>query len=362
MPRETLRIPARADVVFGEGAVTALPRLVRELGDDAAFVVSDPGLVAAGVPDSAMALLGREGIRTGLFDGIGVNPTVAAVGEGATALRGFGPATVVAIGGGSPIDAAKAIAHEAGGRAPIVAVPTTAGTGSETNGFGVIEDVAARRKRYVGDATTTPRHAVLDPALSASAPAHVTAACGMDVLAHAIESVQARAGSAYSAALALEAARLVAAHLPRAVAEGGDLGARSAMLLAAHLAGLAFSTTGLGTAHALGHAISARHGTPHGVALAVVLPAVAAYNAAEREAETARLAEALSAPGPAEVPAAVEAVRERIGLAPTLAGIGVPREDIAGLAEAALADEVIRNAPRIPSQAELVSCLYSLSG
>jgi alcohol dehydrogenase class IV len=291
-----------------------------------------------------------------------VNPTVGAVHQGAAALRDFGTATVVAIGGGSPIDAAKAIALDAGdGRpAPIVAVPTTAGTGTETNGFGVIEDVAARRKRYVGDASTAPRHAVLDPALTVTAPAHVTAACGIDVLAHAIESVQARVDSAYSAALALEAARLVVRHLPRAVADGADVGARSAMLLAAHLAGLAFSTTGLGTAHAIGHAVSARYGTPHGVALAAVLPHVTEHNLRHREEETSRLADALGVPGAAAVPGAVAELQDRIGLRPTLADLGVAREELPGLAEAALADEVIRNAPRIPSHAELVRLLENM--
>lgn len=359
MAAEALRIPARSDVVFGDGAIDALPNLVRGLGADAAFVVSDPGLVAAGVTARAQKLLRRAGLRSELFDGIGANPTVDAVGQGAAALRDFGAATVVAIGGGSPIDAAKAIALDAGEGppAPIVAIPTTAGTGAETNGFGVIEDVAARRKRYMGDASTAPRHAILDPALTVTAPAHVTAACGIDVLAHAIESLQARADNAYAAALALEAARLVVGNLPRAVEDGTDVGARSALLLAAHLAGLAFSTTGLGTAHAIGHALSAHYGTAHGVALAAVLPIVTADNLPHRPTETARLADALGVAGAAAVPGAVAELQNRIGLRPTLTDLGVAREDLPGLADAALADEVIRNAPRTHSHAELVRLL-----
>jgi alcohol dehydrogenase class IV len=354
-----IRIPQRSEVVFGEGAVAALPGLVRGLDADAAFVVSDPGLAAAGVTPRVLSLLGHAGIRCELFDGIGVNPTVDAVRAAAAALHGFGPAAVVAIGGGSPIDAAKAAALSSatGSPPPIVAVPTTAGTGTETNGFGVIEDVAARRKRYLGDASTVPRHAILDPALTVTVPPHVTAACGIDVLAHAIESLQSRAGNAYAAALALEAARLVAVHLPRAVADGADIAARSALLLAAHLAGLAFSTTGLGAAHAIGHALSARHGTPHGVALAAVLPLVAAHNLPHRPAETARLAQALGAPDAGAVPDAVAELQERVGVRPTLADLGATQDDLPALADTAAADEVIRNAPRTYSRSELAALL-----
>jgi alcohol dehydrogenase class IV len=312
-------------------------------------------------------------VRTELFDGVGANPTVDAVHAGAAQLRAFGPrATIVAVGGGSPIDAAKAIAlHAANGGSletlaygaadvvpagPLIAVPTTAGTGTETNGFAVIDDHAARRKRYVGHASALPRFAVLDPALSITAPPRVTAACGIDVLAHAIESLQARTGNAYSAALGLEAVRLVVAHLPAVVDDPGDREGRSAMLLAAHLAGLAFATTGLGTAHAIGHALSARYGTPHGVALAAVLPLVVRMNAGERRDETARIGEAAGV-DPDHVADAVAALEERTGLHPTLHELGVPHDDLPALADAALADEVIANAPRVPERRELVSLL-----
>ena len=355
--------PRPSDVVFGEGALDALPGLVRGVGAEAAFVVSDPGLVAAGVTPRALTLLERAGVRRELFDGIGVNPTGRPCGRAGGAAP-LAPAAVVAIGGGSPIDAAKAIAFSAGeGRppAPIVAVPTTAGTGTETNGFGVIEDPALRRKLYLGDASTTPRHAILDPALTITVPPHVTAACGIDVLAHAIESVQARTGNAYSAALALEAARLVAAHLPRAVADGADIGARSALLLAAHLAGLAFSTTGLGTAHAIGHALSARYGVPHGVALAAALPLVTAENLEHRPGDRpARRRARRAGRG-----CGAGRRRPSAGRARGPADARRPRRrphDVPDVAAAALADEVIRNAPRAYSHAELVRLLEQARG
>ncbi len=367
-----LRIPPRPEMVLGDGAVDDLPELVRRLGAEAAFVVTDRGLVEAGVAGRVVARLEAAGLRTAVHDGVGANPSAADVLAGSAALRSFGPTVIVAVGGGSPIDAAKAMAlHAANDRplealdqraaglapaAPLIAVPTTAGTGTETNGFAVIDDHAARRKRYVGHPSALPRFAVLDPALSVTAPPRVTAACGIDVLAHAIESLQARNGNAYSAALGLEAVRLVVANLSAVVADPRDREGRSAMLLAAHLAGLAFATTGLGTAHAIGHALSARYGTPHGVALAAVLPLVVRLNAGERRSETARIAEAAGA-APGRVPEAVAELQERSGLHPTLRELGVPHRHLPALADAALADEVVANAPRIPSRAELVRLL-----
>jgi alcohol dehydrogenase class IV len=367
-----LRIPPRPEMVLGEGAVDDLPELVRGLDEDAAFVITDRGLVDAGVAGVVVSRLEAAGLRTAVHDGVPANPSAADVLAGSAALRSFGRAVIVAVGGGSPIDAAKAIAlHAANDRdlhaleygasglapaAPLVAVPTTAGTGTETNGFAVIDDPAARRKRYVGHASALPRFAVLDPALSLSAPPLVTAACGIDVLAHAIESLQARTGNAYSAALGLEAVRLVVAHLPAVVADPGDRASRSSMLLAAHLAGLAFATTGLGTAHAIGHALSAFYGTPHGVALAAVLPMVVRLNADERRDATARIADAVGVASD-QVPEAVAALQERSRLRPTLRELGVAHRDLPELADAALADVVIGNAPRVPTRRELVSLL-----
>jgi alcohol dehydrogenase class IV len=363
-----LRIPPRPETLFGEGVVAEVPALVRRLGADAAFVVTDRGLVDAGVAGVVVERLEAAGLRHAVHDAVSANPSAADVLAGSAALRAFGRGVVVAVGGGSAIDAGKAMAlhaangvpleqldHAAAPAVPLVAVPTTAGTGTETNGFAVIDDPAERRKRYVGHPSALPRFAVLDPVLTLSAPPRVTAACGIDVAAHAIESLQARRGNPYAAALALEAVRLVAAHLPRVVAEPADRAGRSAMLLASHLAGLAFATTGLGTAHAIGHALTARYGTPHGVALAAVLPQVVRLNAPERARETALAAEAAGARG--ELADAVATLQERCALRPALGELGVRRGDLPELADAALADVVIANAPRPPAREELLGLL-----
>lgn len=369
--REAARhILTRPEIVYGEGAADAIPGLVRSLGHDSAFVVSDPGLVAAGVTPRVVAALRRDGLRVELYDSVGRNPSLGVVLTGSMALRVFGPSVVVAVGGGSPIDAAKAIALHAANdlpaseldhtavhlqaSSPLIAVPTTTGTGAETNGFGVIDDPVAQRKRYLGHPSAAPRYAVLDPALTTSAPRHITAACGVNILAHAVESMQARAGNADSAALAVEAVSAVFTHLPRAVADGGDLEARASLLLAAHRAGLAFATTGLGTAHALGHALSARYDIAHGVALAAVLVLVTEENRDEREPETARLA---AAAGAADLPSAIAELLDRIGLRASLADLLVPRADLPVLAADARADAVIANAPRTSGEADLLALL-----
>lgn len=354
--RAPLRIPPRPEMVLGAGAADSVGDLVRGLGEAAAFVVSDRGVVAAGIAGPLVARLQAAGLCTTLFADLGPNPSVGQVEAGATALRAFGRAAIVAVGGGSPIDAAKAIGIRAWApepSPPVVAVPTTAGTGAETNAFGVIDDPVAGRKRYVGHPSALPSFAVLDPLLGVSAPPLVTAACGIDVLAHAVESAQARVGNPYAAGLAGEAARIVFATLPAVVADGTDPDARAAMLMAAHLAGLAFATTGLGTAHAVGHALSARHGLSHGIALAAVLPEVVRLNAGERPLETARLAHAAGLEGE-PLADAVARLRAQVGLESSLGELGVPDAGLGALADAALADEVIRNAPRVPTRDELL--------
>jgi alcohol dehydrogenase len=368
-----LRVAPRPEVAFGAGSSDGLPEVVRATGAGAAFLVTDPDLMRAGVAGRLAERLEAAGLRVGLFDGVRANPSTAEVEAGSRALRAFGPATVVGVGGGSSLDAAKAIALHAENERPLhalhltaaldappralVAVPTTAGTGSEVNAFGVIGDSARARKLYVGHPLGLARFAVLDPALTVTVPPGATAACGVDVLAHAVESLQARRPNPYATALALEAARLVVAHLPTAVHAGEDLHARGQMLLAAHLAALAFATTGLGCAHALGHALSARHGIAHGVALAALLPAVARRNLPHRRAQTARLAEALGLDGADAVPAAIAALQERVHTAPTLGDLGVGGDELDRLADDALADAVIANAPAAPSRDELLSLL-----
>ncbi len=363
-------------VEFGAGAVEDLPRFVTELGHQRALVVTDRGLQAAGIAPRAGKILHSAGIEHEIHDDISANPSAAEIDRGAARARAFGRAVVIALGGGSPLDAAKGIALLAGnpGAAAadadalwdaadalaVIAVPTTSGTGAETNGFGVIEDTCACRKVYIGHPSVRPRIAVLDPELTLGLPSRVTAATGVDALVHGIESLAARGANPMSAAFAQHAVTLIGRWLPVAHRDGGDLEARAQLMFGAHLAGQALTISGLGLVHGIGHAITAHTGTPHGVALAAVLEEVIAFNAPAAAAAHAQAARALGAVDGDGTAATIAAVRELSGpleIRKPLRQLGVAREMLPELARAAVQDPVTRNNPRTPTEAEVLDLL-----
>ena len=325
-----------------------------------------------------------------MFAGVRADPTTEDVAAGAAevaALATGGTAvTLVAVGGGSVIDAAKGIALAAvnpqRGRAldyrgtfaraalPMIAVPTTAGTGAETNAFGVVTDAPAGRKFYVGHPSTLPAAAILDPDLTLGLPPAGTAATGMDALTHALESYLSVRANPWADGIALQVIRMVSAYLPRAVADGADREARSQMLLAAHLAGAAMASTGLGLCHAIGHSLGSRFGIAHGVALSLVLPQVLRFNLAACQDRLAEVAFALGAgdtaagqAGNAEAAiAAVTALRDGLGLAGALAGFGIGAGDYGQISADALDDEVLANTPRMPDAADIAAILAAAQG
>lgn len=272
---------------FGAGAISKLGGIVRGTGGEAAVIVTDPALAATPVVASVTSALTGAGLAVRIFTGVRPNPVTADLAAGAGAVAQLRPegrgVALVAVGGGSAIDGAKGIALAAvnphrGRRLdyrsdfperalPIVAVPTTAGTGAETNAFGVVTDEQRHRKFYVGHASTLPAAAILDPELTIGLPPAVTAATGMDALTHALESYLSLRANPWSDGIALQVIHMIAAHLPRACADGTDLEARSQMLLAAHMAGIGMASTGLGACHTIGHALGGRFDVAHGVAL-----------------------------------------------------------------------------------------------
>jgi alcohol dehydrogenase len=370
---------------FGAGAAGRLPGIVRGTGRDAVVLVTDAALAATPVPAGVAGVLEEAGIAVTLFAGVHPNPTTGDVAAGADAVAAApAPAAriaLVAVGGGSPIDAAKGIALAAvnpqRGRdldyrgafarpaLPIVAVPTTAGTGAETNAFGVVTDPLARRKFYVGHASSLPAAAVLDPCLTVGLPPAATAATGLDALTHALESYLSVRSNPWSDGIALQVVRMIAGHLPRAHADGSDLEARAQMLLAAHMAGIGMAATGLGLCHAIGHALGGRFDLAHGVALTMVLPQVLRFNAAVREERLAEVATALGAGDPARpagwnAAAAVDAVERlaaRVGLTRRLSGLGLTGADLDRVAADALDDEVLANTPRRPTADDIRALL-----
>ncbi len=388
LAERTLDITLEGRFHFAPGAVARAGDEVRAIGAERALVVTDPGLVAAGIAGRVADLLRAAGLAVDVFAGVSPNPTIANVTAGAAALAampGGGAVAIVALGGGSALDAAKAIALAAANPGlpvsdldyrnealrpglPIVAIPTTAGTGSETNLFGVITNETEHRKFYVGNASCRPRLAILDPELTVGLPPRATAATGIDALSHALEGLMARHANPLSIGLALESIRSIGAWLERAVADGSNLEARAQLLLAAHVAGIAQGMTGLGLAHAIAHPLGGRLDVPHGAALGALLPAVMAFNGATVEARLARAAAALDVGSPgdpdrANAAAAVDRVSgliAAVGLAARLGELGVTADLVGTLADDAMADVVIANTPRMPTSDELRSLILAL--
>jgi alcohol dehydrogenase len=372
---------------FGAGSIARLPELIAAAGGQSAFIVTDSALAGTGVIAAVTAPLSAAGVAATVFSGIHPNPTTADLAAGATAaarLLGARP-VVVAVGGGSPIDAAKGIALAAvnpqrgreldyrsdfAARAlPLLAVPTTAGTGAETNAFGVVTDEQEHRKFYVGHASTMPAAAILDPDLTMGLPPRATAATGMDALTHAIESYLSVRSNPWSAGIALQVVRTVSEFLPRAVADGSDAEARKQMLLAAHMAGVAMASTGLGACHAIGHALGGRFDLPHGVALTLVLPEVLAFSQQVSSERLADLAFALGAGSTAAdadgnasaAVAAVAALAASVGMKHRLADFGIGTGEFDAIAADALNDEVLVNAPVQPTAADITRMLAAAS-
>ena len=384
-----LDILARDRARFGAGIVVELPSVVADMGARAAFVVTDAGVVRSGVAGRVVDLLRVAGVTAELFDGVEPNPGTASIELGSAALRSFAQASpspvVVALGGGSAMDSAKVIAlHAANHRAvmllgyhdetvepgpPVIAIPTTAGTGAETNTYGVITDESIGRKGYVGHESVLPALAILDPELTIGLPPEPTAATGVDAMTHSLESLLSKNPNPFAEAIALGVIRTVGEWLPRAVADGTDLEARSRMLLAAHYAGVGQqSGTGVGAVHAIGHAIGTHGRLPHGTALATVMPEVFETYLGVRDRELALIAVALRAADPRDdhpsaARAGVDAVRallERVGQRRTLSSQGLGPKSHATIAQDAVDDAAINNSPRLPSTDDVLAILATV--
>ena len=339
-------------VRFGFGVSAALGEEAAALGRRA-LVVTDPGVRRAGIADGPLAALRDAGLTVALFHGVSGNPRDHECLAAAEAGRALGADMVVAVGGGSPMDTAKTAAAllanggtpqdwEAPARLdrpplPVVAVPTTSGTGSEVTFYAVVTDTARHVKMSLFDPRLAPAVALVDPGLTMTLPAAVTASTGMDALTHAVEAATCRLANPVSDALAKEAIGLVARHLPTAVRDGANREARAGTMMGSLLAGMAFGNTDVGSVHCLAEAIGGRYDTPHGVANAVFLPLVFAHNAAAFPERHAAVAVALGLGGEsaADAVAAVAALAREVGI-PRLRDLpGIDPADFPALAEAA---------------------------
>ena len=366
-------------LVFSDDARVDLAREIAACGPGPLLAVTDSGIVRAGILDGLRPALDAGGRSVTIYDAVPGNPGVADVADALACGRDIGPAVLVAIGGGSAIDVAKALsillAHDGvswgdlqAGRAaiahpalPLIAVPTTAGTGSEVSHVAVI-GAADGFKKGIVHAALFPRVAVVDAGLTLSLPAALTAATGMDALVHAIEAYLGRRANPTMDLYALAALRDIVRWLPAAVAAGSNLPARRALAQAAAWAGMAMDQAGLGLCHALCGPLAAHHEVHHGLGNAVLLPAVLAFNA-----------EAISAERwPALRNAAGSAVRCRtgslagvwaraflagIGLPGTLRGLGLDGSTFGAVAAEATRMAMIANNVRAAGEAECLSVL-----
>ncbi len=360
---------------FGNGRIEELPDACAKLGISHPLLVTDPGLAGGDMVRDALAHCTGNGMPAGLFSEVDSNPVGRNVDEAVAAYRAGGHDGVIGFGGGSAMDVAKATALMAGQRrpmwdfedredwylradanaiAPVVAVPTTAGTGSEVGRVSVITDQGAKCKKLIFHPNMMPGAVILDPALTLSLPAELTAATGMDALAHNLEAYCARGFHPMADGIALEGMRLIRDWLPVAVKDGSDLGARGHMLIASTMGATAFQK-GLGAIHALSHPVGALYGAHHGLTNAVFMPYVLAFNREAIAEPLTRLARFLDLPGegPDAVMNWVMALRSEVGIPHSLAELGVPESGVADLVELAEIDQARACNPRNLSTLDL---------
>ena len=352
---------------FGAGKIAMLARACKTLGITKPLFVTDPGLAGLEMVTTTLAAAAADGVAVTLFSGIKPNPVSANIRSGVDALRTAGCDGVIAFGGGSSLDAGKTIAlvaaqsddgvdlwdfeegrkdwHRAAPPLPIVAIPTTAGTGSETGRSSVVLNEATHRKVIITHPGMMPGIVIADPELTLGLPAHITAATGMDALAHCLEAYCSPFDNPLCDGVALEGMRLVHGNLMTAAADGSDLAARSHMLAAAAMGSTAFQK-GLGAIHAMSHPIGALYDTHHGLTNAVVMPYVLKRNRAAIETKLARVSDYLGLARQGHGAAAgfdafldwTLALRTQFDMPHTLAGLGVEPGRFDELAEMAAAD------------------------
>ena len=293
----TFSIPQK--VVFGSGAISKLPEVAAKLGKSKALIISGPHLEKIGLVAKCSDAMKAAGIESVSFCRTEGNPSVETVDAATALFAESGADFIVAFGGGSPLDVAKAVAvlatyggkitdYEGGGKVPgpvvpMIAIPTTAGTGSEVTAFSVITDHSRNYKLTVASNYLLPSYAVLDSDLISTVPAGTAAACGIDAMIHALESYVSKAASPFSEMFSLRALELIGQSIRAYVKDRGNKAAAEDMLLGSLFAGIAFSHARLGDVHAMSHPVSAFFNVPHGVANALLLPKVVEFNESATE-------------------------------------------------------------------------------
>ncbi len=368
--------------LFGPGCLGLLRDEIKRRGLRRALIVTDKSLVKAGVVAKVEAVLSDAGVSYAVFDEVLPNPTVSIANAGFEQCRNINAEFLVAVGGGSPIDTCKAVGilaangqpieqyegvNKSRNRSlPIIAINTTAGTGSEVTAFYVITDEKRHSKMVMVDDNCIVSIAVNDPELMISMPKSLTAATGMDALTHGIEAYLSVNSSPLTDKDAFWAIRTVRKYLPRAVQNGNDIEARSMMAYAENVAGMAFSNGGLGMVHAMAHSLGGFYNLPHGICNALLLPHVLEYNGADRTVQKRfkEIAAALGIKGADwMVPyrTMLESVKDvknlikTLGIPSRLIELNVKEEDFEALAKLAIADTCMPSNPRQPSLEDIIT-------
>jgi alcohol dehydrogenase len=378
-PLQPFDFHAPTRVVFGAGTLSRLGELARELGDTRVLLVTDPGLEQAGHPQRAMESIRQAGLEVFLFDEVESNPTEAHVEAGVAFAKPLGIDLIVAVGGGSAMDCAKGInfiltnggrmsQYRGFGKAirpmlPSIGIPTTAGTGSEAQSYALIADDRTHMKMACGDRKAAFHVTILDPEVTVSQPAQVTALTGIDAMAHALESYVTTKRNQLAQMFAREAWELLDANLDKVLRKPDDLEARGAMQIGAFLAGTAIENSMLGACHACANPLTAHYGLTHGLAIGILLPHVVRFNApvvAELYEELAEISGFLDAEHNGHFSNAAEKLAERIrslmksaGVPVSLSQCGVSRGILPVLADEAARQWTAKFNPRPVSEAEL---------
>lgn len=364
------------NVQFGVGSASRLGEMLLSMGVRRVFLVTDQGVRQAGLLDGVIHSLEEKGLHFQIYADVEPDPSLETIQAGAAMFQQQSFDCMVAIGGGSPIDTAKGIrvlAANGGGigqyagvnrvhaasAIPLIAIPTTSGTGSEVTIFGVYSDWENHVKITVTSPHMAPSTALIDPALTLSLPAKMTAATGIDALAHGIETFFSLRSSPASDALAIHAMKMIAPHLRRAVRDGADMEARIGMSQGSVLAGMAFNNGFLGLAHAIGSALSGHCHVPHGVAIGLLLPHVVAFNTPVRPEKAELIADVLGSVQK-ETGTAAELVGQLvrdIGLPQRLQEVGVPEAKLVDIAKDSFKSGMMKWNPRLPTEQEVLELL-----
>lgn len=369
------------NIVAGKGTIKKLPEVAAKLGGKKAFIISGPHLNKIGAVAACERLLAEAGIGAAAFTDCEANPSVETVDKAAAQFKESGADFIVAYGGGSPMDVAKAVgvlakfggsiteyegAHKVPGDiVPLIAIPTTAGTGSEVTAFSVITDHSRQYKLTVFSYKLLPAYAILDAELITTVPAPTAAACGMDALIHALEAYISTAASPFSDAMAEKAMELIGANIRRYVANRTDIEAAQGMLVGSLFAGIAFSFARLGNVHAMSHPVSAHFNVAHGVANAILLPTIVDYNALADHGKYRKIYNYI-----AQIPLGTDEfesfmladeirdLNEVLGIPASLSEVGVKEEAIPAMAADAMKSGNIAVNPRSSKLEDIVKLYH----